>query len=381
MSIGMTVFDHILSNQKINPQATGAFTHLLMAVVVAAKVVQRDVAKAGLVDVLGRAGKVNVQGEEVQKLDNIANDTLKRLLFSCGEVCALVSEEEGDVLETPRHLKRGAYIVHFDPLDGSSNIDANVSIGTIFAIYRRQSSREREVLMADALQPGVNQTAAGYIVYGSSCMLVYSTGSGVHGFTLDPSVGEFILSHPNITIPQKGSIYSINEANYAYWDPNTRAYIDWLKNPDAGHLKPYSSRYIGSLVADFHRNLLYGGIFLYPSDTRDPMKPKGKLRLMCEANPLSFIVEQAGGLATTGAERILDLKPKNIHQRVPLIIGSPDDVKIYQDFLTRPEGVPASVDGVRSYQDFLARNEGAAPADGGVRSYQDFLARAGGNPG
>jgi len=332
MSIGMTVFDHILSNQKLNPQATGAFTRLLLAVVVAAKVVQRDVAKAGLVDVLGRAGSVNVQGEEVQKLDNIANDTLKRLLFSSGEVCALISEEEGDVLETPRQLKRGQYLVHFDPLDGSSNIDANVSIGTIFAIYRRQSSPERDVAMADALQPGSSQVAAGYIIYGSSCMLVYSTGNGVHGFTLDPSVGEFLLSHPNITIPNKGYIYSINEANYAHWESHTRAYIDWLKEPNEGHIKPYSSRYIGSLVADFHRNLLYGGIFLYPADKRDPLKPEGKLRLMCEANPMSFIIEQAGGLATTGTERVLDIQPKNIHQRVPLIIGSPEDVRIYQDF-------------------------------------------------
>jgi fructose-1,6-bisphosphatase I len=340
MSIGVTVFDHILTSQQLNPQATGSFTRLLLAVVVAAKVVQRDVAKAGLVDVLGRAGKVNIQGEEVQKLDQLANETLKRLLFSSGEVCALISEEEGDVLETPRHLKRGHYLVHFDPLDGSSNIDANVSIGTIFAIYRRQSSPERDVILADALQPGINQVAAGYIIYGSSCMLVYATESGVNGFTLDPSVGEFILSHPEIRVPQKGHIYSINEANYAHWDSNTQAYINWLKDPGQGHVKPYTSRYIGSLVSDFHRNLLYGGIFLYPSDTRDPLKPKGKLRLMCEANPMSYIIERAGGLATTGQERVLEVKPKNIHQRVPLIIGSPDDVTIYQNFLSARVNAP-----------------------------------------
>ncbi|GHV57499.1 fructose-1,6-bisphosphatase class 1 [Deltaproteobacteria bacterium] len=335
MSIGVTVFDHILANQKLNPQATGSLTRLLMAVVVAAKVVQRDVAKAGLVDVLGRAGGINVQGEEVQKLDNIANEALKRLLFSSGEVCALVSEEEADVLETPRQLKRGHYLVHFDPLDGSSNIDANVSIGTIFSVYRRVTSQEKDVSLADALQPGARQVAAGYIIYGSSCVLVYSTGNGVHGFTLDPSVGEFILSHANIRIPRKGHIYSTNEANYAHWDTGTKAYIDWLKNPDEGHVKPYTSRYIGSLVADFHRNLLYGGIFLYPADKRDPLKPKGKLRIMCEANPMSFIAEQAGGLSTTGAERVLDIQPESIHQRVPLIVGSPDDVNIYHDFLAR----------------------------------------------
>ena len=337
MSIGVTIFDHILSNQKLNPQATGAFTRLLLAVVIAGKVVQRDVAKAGLVDVLGRLGGMNVQGEEVQKLDHIANENLKRLLFSSGEVCALISEEEADILETPRAFRQGQYLLHFDPLDGSSNIDANVSIGSIFSIYRRISPPEQDVGLADALQPGLRQVAAGYIIYGSSCMLVYSTGSGVHGFTLDPSVGEFLLSNSNITIPKKGSIYSTNESNYAHWDAGTRAYIDWLKNPEAGHVKPYTSRYIGSLVADFHRNLLYGGIFLYPADTRDPLKPKGKLRLMCEANPMSFIAEQAGGLSTTGKERVMDIQPKHIHQRVPLIVGSPEDVKIYQDFLARYE--------------------------------------------
>ncbi len=338
MDIGITIFDHILLNQQVNPSATGAFTRLLMAVVVAAKVVQRDVARAGLVDVLGRAGGVNVQGEEIQKLDEIANAAMKRLLSSSGEVCALVSEEEADVIEIPRQYSRGNYIVHFDPLDGSSNIDANVSIGTIFSIYRRVTPPEVDAGPKDVLQSGDQQVAAGYVIYGSSCMLVYSTGSGVHGFTLDPTVGEFILSHPNIQIPKKGKIYSANEANYPYWDEGTRNYIDWVKDVYVGHLHPYTSRYIGSLVADFHRNLLYGGIFLYPADIRDPLKPKGKLRLMCEANPMAFIVEQAGGLATTGKERVMHIQPTEIHQRVPLIVGSPDDVTIYQDFLSRAEG-------------------------------------------
>ncbi|MDR0882145.1 MAG: class 1 fructose-bisphosphatase [Candidatus Adiutrix sp.] len=338
MDIGVTIFDHILSNQKLNPGATGAFTRLLMAIVVAAKVVQRDVAKAGLVDVLGRAGSINVQGEEVQKLDEIANQALKSLLWSSGEVCTLISEEEADLIEIPRQFKRGNYLVHFDPLDGSSNIDANVSIGTIFSIYRRVTPPEMDAGLQDALQQGMRQVAAGYIIYGSSCMLVYSTGYGVHGFTLDASVGEFLLSHPSIRIPSRGKIYSTNESNYRYWDEGTRNYIDWLKDPEAGHAKPYTSRYIGSLVADFHRNLLYGGIFLYPADLRDPHKPRGKLRLMCEANPMSFICEQAGGLATTGSERVLEIQPTEIHQRVPLIVGSCEDVQTYQDFMARARG-------------------------------------------
>lgn len=338
MDIGITIFHHILHNQQLNPVATGAFSRLLTAIVVAAKVVQRDVAKAGLADVLGRAGSINVQGEEVQKLDNIANQVLKRMLSSTGEVCALVSEEEADIIEIPRQFKRGNYLVHFDPLDGSSNIDANVSIGTIFSIYRRVTAAEMDADLKDALQPGLKQVAAGYVIYGSSCMLVYSTGHGVHGFTLDPSVGEFILSHPNISIPSKGKIYSVNEANYGYWDEGTRNYVDWLKDPQAGHPKAYTSRYIGSLVADFHRNLLYGGIFLYPADMRDPLKPKGKLRLMCEANPMAFIVEQAGGMASTGTERILDIQPTELHQRVPLIIGSREDVQLYQDFVAKSSG-------------------------------------------
>ena len=335
MDIGTTIFNHILLHQKLNPAATGSFTRLLMAVVVAAKVVQRDVAKAGLVDVLGRAGSINVQGEEVQKLDEIANQIMKRLLAASGEVCILASEEDADLIEVPQQYPRGDYLVHFDPLDGSSNIDANVSIGTIFSIYRRVTPPGTDAGLKDALQPGIQQVAAGYVIYGSSCVLVYSTGSGVHGFTLDPSVGEFILSHPNITIPTKGKIYSVNEANYCYWDQGTKNYIDWLKDSQAKHPSPYSSRYIGSLVADFHRNLLYGGIFLYPADVKDPLKPKGKLRLMCEANPMAFIVEQAGGMATTGQERILSIQPTEIHQRVPLIIGSAEDVTLYQDFITK----------------------------------------------
>ncbi|MDR2368416.1 MAG: class 1 fructose-bisphosphatase [Deltaproteobacteria bacterium] len=332
-SVGITISNHFLLNQQLSPGATGSFTRLLQAMVLACKIIQRDVAKAGLVDILGRVGVTNVQGEEVQKLDELANNTVKRRLSASGEVCALVSEEEADIIEIPRQYPQGNYIVHFDPLDGSSNIDANVSIGTIFSIYRRVTPNETESSLKDALQSGQKQVGAGYIVYGSSCVLVFTTGQGVNGFTLDPSIGEFLLSHPNIKIPPKGKIYSVNEGNYGFWDEPTREYIDWVKHGHSEHGINYTSRYIGSLVADFHRNLLYGGIFLYPADFKDPLKPQGKLRLMCEANPLAYIAEQAGGLATTGTERILDIEPTYIHQRVPLIIGSPEDVIAYQEFI------------------------------------------------
>jgi fructose-1,6-bisphosphatase I len=227
---------------------------------------------------------------------------------------------------------KGNYIVIFDPLDGSSNIDANVSIGTIFSIYRRVSPAGEDGRLEDVLQAGHKQVAAGYIIYGSSTVMVYTVGNGVHGFTLDPTVGEFLLSHEDIRIPERGKIFSVNEGNYNYWDDGVRNYIDYLKNPEADHHKSYTSRYIGSLVADFHRNLLYGGIFLYPADHKDPRKPHGKLRLMCEANPLAFVVEQAGGKAITGNERIMDLVPQEVHQRVPLIIGSKADVETFEAF-------------------------------------------------
>ncbi|MDR2612164.1 MAG: class 1 fructose-bisphosphatase [Deltaproteobacteria bacterium] len=332
-NVGITISNHLLLNQQLSQGATGSYTRLLQALVLACKIIQRDVAKAGLVDVLGRAGSVNVQGEEVQKLDEISNTTVKRRLSASGEVCGLLSEEEADIIEIPRQYPRGNYIVHFDPLDGSSNIDANVSIGTIFSIYRRITPPTNDMDLQDALQPGHQQVGAGYVIYGSSCILVFSTGQGVNGFTLDPSIGEFLLSHPNIKTPSKGKIYSINEGNYSYWDEPTKKYVDYLKNGFSEHKIHYTSRYIGSLVADFHRNLLYGGIFLYPADFKDPKKPQGKLRLMCEANPLAYLIEQAGGLAISGKERILDIEPRYIHQRTPLIIGSPDDVRLYQDFV------------------------------------------------
>jgi fructose-1,6-bisphosphatase I len=330
--LGTTVIEYLLVTQKNNPMATGAFTRLLNGIIVAAKVIQREVAKAGLVDILGYAGRQNVQGEQVQKLDDFANTTMINRLQASGEACVLASEEVADLIEIPPKFKKGNYAVIFDPLDGSSNIDVNVSIGTIFSIYRRVTSGDGDGTLEDLLQPGYKQAAAGYIIYGSSTVLVLSAGNGVHGFTMDPSLGEFILSNENIQIPERGKVFSVNEGNYNFWDDGARKYVDYIKNPAADHKRIYSGRYIGSLVADFHRNLLQGGIFLYPADHKDPRKPKGKLRLMCEANPMSFIVEQAGGAASTGDQRILDIVPEELHQRVPLIIGSKKDVETFVDF-------------------------------------------------
>ena len=333
MNLGTTVVDHLLTSQQSAREATGAFTRLFTSIIVAAKVIQREVNKAGLVDILGATGEKNVQGEQVQKLDEFANTTMIRRLAASGEVCIMASEEDPEPIEVPRNRRKGHYAVIFDPLDGSSNIDANVSIGTIFGIYRRISTEGDDGNLNDLLQPGSKQVAAGYIIYGSSTVMVYSAGQGVHGFTLDPSVGEFLLSHENIKIPDRGKIFSINEGNYNFWYDGVRRYIDYLKDPHGDHKKSYTSRYIGSLVADFHRNLLYGGIFLYPADTKNPRQPHGKLRLTCEASPMAFIVEQAGGAASTGTERILDIVPSEIHQRVPLIVGSKEDVKTAEEFI------------------------------------------------
>lgn len=333
MTRGVTLSEHLLLSQTGVPGATGAFTRLLNQLIVAAKLISREVNKAGLVDILGFTGRENVQGEEVRKLDDFSNDTIIRRLESAGVVCAMASEEVADIIEIPRPYEAGNYVLIFDPLDGSSNIDVNVSVGTIFSIFHRISPDGEPGTLDDVLQPGHKQVAAGYFIYGSSTMMVYCAGSGVHGFTLDPSCGEFLLSHENIKTPRQGATFSVNEGNYNYWHERVRQYIDFLKDPNADHRKGYTSRYIGSLVADFHRNLLHGGIFLYPADTKDPRKPDGKLRLMCEANPLGFVVEHAGGLASTGTERILDIEPTDIHQRVPLIIGSREEVELAEEFI------------------------------------------------
>lgn len=333
--VGITITQHLLNQQRENPEATGAFTNLLNELIVAAKVISREVNKAGLVDILGATGDVNIQNEQVQKLDIFANKVIIERMQHIGELCCMGSEEVSEVIEIPKEYPKGNYILLFDPLDGSSNIDVNVSIGTIFGIYKRISEKkEGDYLPSDVLQPGIQQVAAGYFVYGSSTIMVYTAGSGVHGFTLYPSVGEFLLSHPNIRIPEKGKIYSVNEGYYNYWDGKTQSLIEYFKSKHKDTSRPYSSRYVGSLVADFHRNLLKGGIFMYPADQKDPNKPTGKLRLMVEANPLAMVVEQAGGYASDGQGPILEIKPQGLHQRVPLFIGSKKDVRIAEDIMS-----------------------------------------------
>jgi fructose-1,6-bisphosphatase I len=328
--VGITITQHILNQQRESPQATGAFTTLLNELIVAAKVISREVNKAGLVDILGSTGRRNIQDEMVQKLDIFANQVIIERMQHVGQLCCMASEEDPDLIEIPSHYPKGGYILVFDPLDGSSNIDVNVSIGTIFGIYRKHSNgTTREVLLQDVLQQGKNQVAAGYFIYGSSTIMVYTTGNatGVHGFTLFPSVGEFLLSHENIQIPPRGKIYSVNEGNYPYWDEKTRKAVDYFKTADNDTGRPYTSRYVGSLVADFHRNLLKGGVFMYPADQKDPKKPTGKLRLMVECNPLALVVQEAGGYASDGNRPILDIEPDLLHQRTPLYIGSKQDVE------------------------------------------------------
>ncbi|KKO20318.1 MAG: class 1 fructose-bisphosphatase [Candidatus Brocadia sp.] len=328
---GITIQRHIVEQERLFPQATGDFTGLLWDLSIAAKIISREVNKAGLAEILGLTGEVNIHGEAVKKLDVFANERICKSMEHGGHLCIMASEENDDVITIPEEFPRGKYVLMFDPLDGSSNIDANVSVGTIFSVYRRKTTG-KEATIEDCLRKGTEQIAAGYIVYGSSTMMVYTTGQGVYGFTLDPSIGEFLLSHENIKIAAKGRTYSINEGNTHTWDEGTRRYIRYLKESDPSTGRPYSLRYIGSLVADFHRNLLYGGIFLYPADYKDPKKPKPKLRLLYEANPLAFIVEQAGGMASTGEERIMDIQASDLHQKVPLIIGSREDVLAYEKY-------------------------------------------------
>jgi fructose-1,6-bisphosphatase I len=325
----ITIERHIIEQQKQFPQATGEFSALLYDIAFAAKVISREVRRAGLVDILGYTGSENVQGEQVRKLDEFADEAIFRAMDHTGRLCVMACEEQEEIIPIPEEFKCGHYVLLYDPLDGSSNIDANVSIGTIFSIHRKISPGERGTL-EDCLQPGHKQIGAGYVIYGSSTLLVYTAGLGVHGFTLDPTVGEFLLSHENIQIPKRGAIYSVNEGNTQNWDEGMQRYIEYIKTPDKASGRPYSSRYIGSLVADFHRNLLYGGLFLYPADKKSP---KGKLRVLYEANPLGLIVEQAGGAASNGHQRILDIQPTDLHQRTPLILGSLENVREAEEFL------------------------------------------------
>lgn len=316
----VTIERYILDQQQAHPEATGTLTNLLYDIALAAKIIASKTTRAGLAEILGSAGEENVQGEEVQKLDVFAQRTLFRLNDHTGRLAAMASEEVEDIIPIPEQFPVGPYILVFDPLDGSSNIEMNVSIGTIFGIYRRKTSEGRGTL-EDVLQSGENLVAAGYVLYGASTMMVYSTGDGVHGFTLDPAIGEFLLSHPNIKLPAKPKYYSVNQGYQLHWTPGVQAFTEWLQR-DTPEKKGLSLRYIGSLVADFHRNLLSGGIFYYPADTRDPKKPEGKLRLVYEAAPLAFLIAQAGGYASTGVQDVLTLTPEKLHQRVPLYIGN-----------------------------------------------------------
>ncbi len=330
----VTVIEHLITSQRRwNPDATGQFTSLMHDLILSAKIISRNVNQAGLVDILGATGSINVQGEQVQKLDVFANNTLVYRMQSSGAVCAVGSEEMSEPFFVPENEPHGRYVIFFDPLDGSSNIDVGVSIGTIFSIYCRPEGENYWELNAEALmRPGLEQVAAGYFLYGSSTVLVYSTGHGVDAFTLDSSIGEFLLTHPNIQIPPSGKYYSVNHGYYNYWDETVQKAVRLFNRPK--NTPPHSMRYVGSLVADFHRTLLKGGIFLYPEDSNHP---HGKLRLMYEAAPMAFLAEQAGGKATDGRMRILEKVPPAIHVRTPLIIGSANDVDMVMD-LYREDG-------------------------------------------
>ncbi len=317
IKIGMDLNSFILEQGR-EKGSTGALSLALMAIEAATKRITAHVRRAGLSDIIGKAGSINVQGEEVQKLDVISNDIMIEHLSKCGQFYALASEELDEPI-FPEEGKNGKYIIAFDPLDGSSNIDVNVSIGTIFSIHKKVDGTEE-----DFLQEGYKQVAAGYVIYGSSTMMVYSTGNGVNGFTLDPSVGMYLLSHPDIKLPEKGKIYSLNESNYKKWIKPLQDYTDKLKE------EGYTARYIGSMVADVHRTLIKGGMFGYPADSKNK---KGKLRLLYEASPMAFLIEQAGGKATTGEEDILKIKPEDIHQRVPVFLGSNYEINLLLNYL------------------------------------------------
>jgi fructose-1,6-bisphosphatase I len=325
----MTLERFIHEQEHLHPGATGEFSELLHDLSVAAKLVWREVSKAGLVNILGSTGRINASGDAVKKLDEFADETIYRAMDFSGHLCVMASEENEDILHIPEEYRSGEYVLLYDPLDGSSNIDANITIGSIFSIYKRVSSGGKGKL-EDCLQKGLKQVAAGYIIYGSSTVFVYSAGRGVHGFTLDPSVGEFVLSNEKIIIPQKGKIYSMNEGNYRNWDENLQNYIQYITEDDKATGRPYSLRYIGTMVGDAHRTLMYGGIFAYPGDKKNPA---GKLRLCYECNPMAYIIEQAGGRAIDGKKRILEVQPTTLHQHTPVFLGSVEDVNLCEEFL------------------------------------------------
>jgi fructose-1,6-bisphosphatase I len=325
----VTIDRFIIEQQQRFPEATGELSWILYDIALAAKMISNRVRSAGLADILGATENENVQGEVQQKLDVFANETIIKALDHGGRLCAMGSEEDPDLIPIPDKFRQGRYAVLFDPLDGSSNIDVNVPVGTIFSVVRKVSAGPRGSL-EDLLQRGTAQVAAGYVIYGSSTMLVYTTGQGVHGFTLDPAIGEFLLSHPNMRIPEKGRYLSVNDSYDALWSDQVRAVMERYRGRD-GKREPMNVRYVGSLVADFHRNLLGGGVFAYPANSKSP---RGKLRLLYEASPLAFVVEQAGGAATDGVRRIVDIEPTELHQRTPLFIGSQSDVELAREILS-----------------------------------------------
>lgn len=317
-----TIERHILEQQKHYPHASGEFSNLLYDMALAGKMIAREIRSAGLTDIIGAAGTENIYGERQQKLDIYADSLIFKLNDHTQRLCAMASEEHDEIMPVPTHFSTGKYVLLYDPLDGSSNIDVNVSVGTIFAVHRKISTGEHGTL-EDVLQAGSQLVAAGYMIYGSSTMMVYSTGQGVHGFTLDPSIGEFLLSHPNIRIPEPPKFYSANHGHEKYWTDGVRRFTRWLQGVDDQEAsEALSNRYIGSLVSDFHRNLLQGGVFFYPADLRDAQKPYGKMRLMFEAQAMAFIAQNAGGYASDGVGNVLDLQPHTLHQRLPLFIGN-----------------------------------------------------------
>jgi fructose-1,6-bisphosphatase I len=327
----VTIERHITEQEGSHPEATGEFSRLMRDLTLAIRIITRDVRRAGLNDVLGITEDQNVHGERVKKLDTYANDVIFRAMDHGGHLCAMASEESEGIIRIPDNYKRGKYVLLFDPLDGSSNIDVNVSIGTIFSIYKRAGADDgSHGTVADLIQAGAKQVAAGYALYGSSTVLVYTAGMGTDMFTYDPTIGEFLLSNEKIQIPHRGAQYSINEGNSAYWSAELRRYVEWLKTPSDDGTRPYGLRYIGTAVADVHRLLHYGGIFMYPSDSKSP---NGKLRLMYEVNPLGMIIEQAGGKCSTGTGRVLDVVPTDIHERSPVYMGSTYDVDMLERFL------------------------------------------------
>jgi fructose-1,6-bisphosphatase I len=327
----VSIHAYIQEEERLHPEATGEFTSLMHDLTLAMQMIAWEVRRAGLNDILGLTENINIHGEQVRKLDEYSNDLIRRAMDHGGHLCVMASEESDGMIKIPRKYKKGKYVLVYDPLDGSGNIDVNITIGTIFSIYKRiDVNSKRAGTLKDILQPGYKQVAAGYFMYGSSTTLVYTSGHGAHVFTYDPSIGKFIMTFENLKIPKWGGYFSTNMAYYHYWDKPMREYIEYLQTPGKSKRHPYQFRYIATSVADIHRTIHYGGIYLYPGNS---IRPEGKIRLMYEANPLAFIIEQCGGRASTGFERILDIQPKSIHQKVPFIVGSYNDVLEYEMFL------------------------------------------------